>query len=138
MRGVRKNNSKERIAADSDQALPRSRASHPGKSAAVQSAQADFAISSGEFIRSVRTCAPCSRTGRPITAPEQENRPRASGDARGRSSSIHPRQNAVPLARLPAEEENAPKAVCSTKLPVAVASGLRFIDTPSVPLSDDG
>jgi hypothetical protein len=48
------------------------------------------------------------------------------------------RQNAVPLARLPPDDVSELMAVCSTQAPVAEASGLRFIDTPSVPLSEDG
>ena len=47
------------------------------------------------------------------------------------------RQNAVPFARLPPEDVSELIAVCSTQLPVADTSGLRFIDTPSVPLSAD-
>lgn len=47
-------------------------------------------------------------------------------------------QKLVPFARFPAEEEPTPTLVCSAKLPVAFASGLRFIDTPSVPPSDEG
>jgi hypothetical protein len=47
-------------------------------------------------------------------------------------------QNPVPLARFPAEDESDPSAVWSTNDPVALTSGLRFMDTPSVPESEDG
>jgi hypothetical protein len=47
-------------------------------------------------------------------------------------------QNAVPLARLPPDDCSVLMLVCSTQLPVALASGFRFIDTPSVPDSDEG
>ena len=43
-------------------------------------------------------------------------------------------QNAVPFTRFPADDCRAFSVVCSTKPPVD-ASGLRFIDTPSVPES---
>lgn len=44
-------------------------------------------------------------------------------------------QNAVPLARLPGERLRPLSVVCSTNEPPALASGLRFIDTPSCPAS---
>jgi hypothetical protein len=43
-------------------------------------------------------------------------------------------QKTVPFARTPADDCSALRVVCSTNDPV-VASGLRFIDTPSVPAS---
>jgi len=45
-------------------------------------------------------------------------------------------QNAAPLARFPGELWLAEIAVCSTLGAPAVASGFRFIDTPSVPDSE--
>lgn len=49
--------------------------------------------------------------------------------------SVGPAQNADPFTRVPGELESELRVVCSTKLPVALVSGLRFIDTPSVPAS---
>jgi hypothetical protein len=46
-------------------------------------------------------------------------------------------QNAVPFTRVPGDDCSELSVVCSTKLPLADASGLRFIDTPSVPASDE-
>jgi hypothetical protein len=44
----------------------------------------------------------------------------------------------VPFTRLPGEEGADERVVCSTKVPVALSSGLRFMDTPSVLDSVDG
>ena len=46
-------------------------------------------------------------------------------------------QKATPLARLPGEDAPAPTLVCSTNDPLGSASGLRFMDTPSVLESDE-
>jgi hypothetical protein len=48
-----------------------------------------------------------------------------------------PAQNAEPSTRVPAEELRLESAVWSTKLLPGVTSGLRFMDTPSVPDSDE-
>lgn len=45
-------------------------------------------------------------------------------------------QNAEPVARVPGDEPSDERLVCSTKEPVALVSGLRFMDTPSVPDSE--
>ena len=79
--------------------------------------------------------------GRGAEHPAAAHRPDRSYHP-GRSNrpirSCGPVQNAVPLARLPPDDWSVLMVVCSTQLPVALASGLRFIDTPSVPDSDEG
>ena len=52
--------------------------------------------------------------------------PEADGSLAGRG------QNAVPFTRSPGDALRDERLVWSTKPPVALASGLRFMDTPSV------
>ena len=44
---------------------------------------------------------------------------------------------ALPLARVPGDLDSEETAVCRTNAPLALPSGLRFIETPSVPAREE-
>ena len=68
-----------------------------------------------------------------VISPAARTGPRAARLPPGADGSLAgPAQNAVPFTRSPGDALSDERLVWSTKSPAALASGLRFMDTPSV------